>query len=114
MKLLVTRQTYWYLGHIRIFKSFNKQIHAYVGLSGDDWSIILYRCSVNEGLVKLLLFPCEGGSEMTSICVVLCRITIKMVYGLVYMILCRVENQDVCACTLCCGLWLKDVMDSGS
>jgi hypothetical protein len=68
--------------YTRILKLHIKQIHAYVGLSLDDWSIpILCRCSANESQVRLLrLLPHEGDSEMTSICVDGGRIMIQMGY----------------------------------
>lgn len=63
-----------------------KQIHAYVGLSDGDWIIlVLCWCLMYENLVSLLwLFPHEGSSEMTCICVVESRITIQMGYVRVY------------------------------
>ena len=49
MKLSVTRQAYRYLVHKHVLKLFIKQIHAYVGISDDDGSIlILCRCFTNE------------------------------------------------------------------
>lgn len=82
MKLIFTHRAYYYRVHTHILKLYIKQIHGYVGLLDDDWSIlILCRRLICESLVKLLwLFPHEGGSEVTRICVAGSRNMIQMEY----------------------------------